>query len=80
MKEEHDFADAFYHLPQVQQYHHTHRRDRNICLRDGRCAPGNGDLECFPTRPAAPLGRVSEQVLRRRRLQVFSLLIHIHPG
>lgn len=61
---------------QVQQLVDPDRWDNRVHIRHGGSAAGDGDTECVPSRTASTLGRVSEQILRRRWLQVRSFLFH----
>lgn len=61
---------------QIQQFLDPDRRDPRLHICNGGSASGDGDVERVPSRTASSLGGVSEQVLRRRWLQVCSLHFH----
>lgn len=62
----------------LQQYTDPDRWDPRLRIRNGGSAAGDGDAKRVPARSASPLGRVSEQILRRRWLQVRSFHFHSH--
>ena len=69
-------SSSFLNRQQFQQYIHPYRWDPRLHLCNRGSASGDGDVERVPSRPASSLGGVSEQVLRRRWLQVCSLHFH----
>lgn len=76
MEELNDINCTFYVL-QVQQCGYPNSRHLHLYLRYCWGVACNGNTQRFPTRFATSLGGVPEQVLRRRRLQVPSILVHI---
>jgi hypothetical protein len=56
---------------------HALRSLRRLGCADHRSLADHGGSVCLPPRPASALGRVPEQVLRRQRQEVPSLLLPV---
>lgn len=64
-------------VSQIWQLDHQVRGSRSVCLRNCFHTTDDGDTQRFPTRSASSLGRISEQVLPWRWLQVQTFLLCI---
>lgn len=67
---------CFGRVAQVQEPLHSRSWYHRVYIRNSWCAAGNGNTQCLPTRTASSLGRIHEQILRRRWAQIPSILIY----
>ena len=74
-----DNVQLLKHL-QVRQLEHPNNRNSSFYMCNCGSFTSDGNSERIPTRFEAPLGGVSEQILCRRWIQIFPLLLFSASG